>query len=271
MVKELVLFPDDRINLVSADVRVFDESIAELIQDMKDTAEANGVDGLAAIQIGAPLAIVVIKNDNGEFLEILNPRILNKKGSVESLERTLYLGDVERTINRYESISLIYDDRDGNQHSLKANGYLSLLIQRKFDYVFGGSFVTKMDAKERKGVEKEMAKAGVAGSFSDNGPVSGRDYFKSVMTKLLVLEFLTLFAPLFSFESETIASFYSFDFYVSIILIILNIAYFAYAKWEADRVISCTGCQVVNFVSISLQYFVMTVILFTASYYILQP
>ncbi len=271
MIRELVLYPDDRINLVSADVRVFDESIVELIQDMKDTADANGVNGLAAIQVGAPLSIVVIKSDDGKYIEIINPRILNKKGSVESLEKTLYLGDVERTINRYETISLIYDDHEGNQHSLKADGDLSLLIQRKFDYVFGGSFVTKMDAKERKGVEKEMANAGVAGSFSDNGPVSGREYFKSVMTKLLVLEFLTLFAPLFSFEAGTVASLYTFDFYVSIILIVLNIAYFAYAKYEADRVISCTGCQVVNFVSISLQYFVMTAILFTASYYILSP
>ena len=271
MVKELVLYPDDRINLVSADVRVFNDEVSELIQDMKDTIEANGVEGLAAIQIGVPLSVVVIKDDNGEYIEIINPRILNKKGSVASQERTLYLGDVERTINRYESISLIYDDKEGNQHSLKASGELSLLIQRKFDYVFGGSFITKMNEKERKGVEKEMAKAGVAGSFSDNGPISGRDYFKSLMTKLLVLEFLTLFAPLFSFEAETISSLYSFNFYVTIALIVLNIGYFAYAKYEADRVISCTGCQVVNFVSISLQYFVMTAILFTASYFILQP
>jgi len=271
MIRDLVLYPDDRINLVSADVRVFDDSIVELIEDMKDTAEANGVNGLAAIQIGAPLSIVVIKKDDGSYLEILNPRILNKKGEVESLEKTLYLGDVERTIKRYESISLIYDDKEGKQHSLKADGDLSLLIQRKFDYVFGGSFVTKMNEKERKGVEKEMASAGVSGSFSNNGPVSGRDYFKSVMTKLLVLEFFTLFAPLFGLEETTLNSFYNFDFYVSIILIILNIGYFAYAKWEADRVISCTGCQVVNFVSISLQYLAMTALLFTASYYILQP
>jgi peptide deformylase len=271
MIRDLVRYPDDRINLVSADVRVFDASIIELIEDMKETAKAHGVNGLAAIQIGVPLCVVVIKQDDGSYLEILNPRILNKKGEVDSLEKTLYLGDIERTIKRYERISLIYQDTEGNQHSLKADGERSLLIQRKFDYVFGGSFVTKMDEKERQGVEKEMARAGVSGSFSNNGPVSGREYFKSVMTKLLVLEFFTLFAPLLGFEESTITSFYNFDFYVTIILVLLNIGYFAYAKWEADRVISCTGCQVVNFISIFLQYLVMTVLLFTASYYILHP
>jgi len=269
MVYDLVTYPDDRINLVSADVRVFDEAIPKLIDDMKETIEANSADGLAAVQIGFPISVVVIKDENGEYLEFINPRILNKKGSVQSLERTLYLPDTEHTINRYESISLIYQDRDGNQKSLKTDGKLSLLIQRKFDYVFGGSFVTKLTEKERKNLEKELAQSGIVGSFDSDGPISKREYFKSAMTKLLVLEFLTLFSPLFNFEAETIASFYTFDFYTTILLILLNIGYFAYAKYEADRVISCTGCQVVNFISISVQYFTMTAILFGGSYYLL--
>ncbi len=271
MVRELVTYPDDRINLVSADVRVFDEELYSLIDDMKDTIEANSADGLAAVQIGNPRSVVVIKDENGEYLELINPRIIRKKGSVESLERTLYLPETERTINRYESISLIYQDREGNQQSLKAEGALSLLIQRKSDYVFGGSFVTKMKPKERRNLEKELAQAGVSGTFDSYGPISKREYFKSMMGKLLFLEFLTLFSPLFDFEAETIASFYTFDVYVSIVLILLNIGYYAYAKYEADRVVSCTGCQVVNFISISLQYFVMTAVLFAASYYLLRP
>ncbi|MEA1919385.1 MAG: peptide deformylase [Campylobacterota bacterium] len=269
MLYDLVTYPDDRINLVSADVRVFDEEIAELIDNMKETIEANDADGLAAIQIGFPVSVVVIKDDNGKYLEFLNPRILNKKGSVSSLERTLYLPDTEHTINRYERISLVYQDRTGKQHSLKAYGKLALLIQRKFDYLFGGSFVTKLNAKDRKNLEKKLAQSGVVGSFDSDGPISEREYFKSVMTKLLFLEFLTLFAPLFNFGADTIASLYNFNYYASIALIILNISYFAYAKYEADRVISCTGCQVVSFTAVSVKYFLMTVLMFGASYYIL--
>jgi peptide deformylase len=271
MVQPLVVYPDSRIDLVSADVRVFNEELYALIEDIKDTIEANHAEGLAAIQIGVPSSVVVIKMDDGSYLELINPRIIKKSGSVKSLEQTLYLPDVERTINRYEHIDLVYEDRGGAMRSLHAEGALSLLIQRKFDYVFGGSFVTKMNAKERKNVEKELANAGVSGTFDSDGPISGREYFKSLMSKLLVLEFLTLFAPLFSFEPETIASFYNFDYYVTIILVLLNIGYFAYAKYEANRVISCTGCQVVSFVSVSVKYFIMTAVMFGASYYILRP
>ncbi len=271
MVRELVVYPDDRIDLVSADVRVFDEELFALINDMKDTIEANSADGLAAIQIGYPSSVVLIKVEDGNYLELINPRIIRKKGSVASVERTLYLPDTERTINRYESISLIYQDREGKQQSLKTDGALSLLIQRKSDYVFGGSFVTKMKPKERKNLEKELAQAGVSGTFDSYGPISKREYFKSVMTKLLVLEFLTLFSPLFNFEAETISGFYTFDLYTTVALIFLNIGYYAYAKYEASRVISCTGCQVVNFLSVSLQYFLATALLFAASYYLLRP
>ena len=271
MVRDLVVYPDSRIDLVSADVRYFDASLAELIDDMKDTVEAHNADGLAAIQIAYPLSVVVVKDEEGNFLEFINPRIIKKKGSVSSVERTLYLPDVERTVTRYEGISLIYQDRHGEQHSLQADGLLARRIQRKFDYVFGGSFVTKMSAAERKGLEKELARSGVVGTFDSDGPISGREYFKSMMTKLLVLEFLTLFTPLFHFETSTMALFYKFDVYATVALILLNIGYFAYAKYEASRVISCTGCQVVSFMSVSLKYFAATAALFVASYYIVQP
>ncbi|MEA3372091.1 MAG: peptide deformylase [Campylobacterota bacterium] len=271
MVRELVTYPDDRIDLVSADVRVFDEELYHLIDDMKETSEASGADGLAAIQIGYPSSVVVIKGDSGDYLEFINPRIIRKNGSVQSVERTLYLPDTERTINRYESISLIYQDREGNRQSLKADGALSLLIQRKFDYLFGGSFVTKMNPKARKDLEKELSQAGVAGTFDSSGPISKREYFKSMMNKLLFLGFLTLFAPLFNAGPETIASLYTFEYYVNIALILLNIGYFAYAKYEANRVVSCTGCQVVNFAAVSLRYFAMTMLLYAASHYLLRP
>lgn len=269
MVYDVITYPDDRINIVSANVRYFDEEIFQLIDDMKDTIEANNADGLAAVQIGFPVAVVVIKDKDGHYMEFLNPRIINKKGAVPSKERTLYLPDTERTINRYESISLIYQDRHGEQQSLKADGELSLLIQRKFDYVFGGSFVTKLSEKERKNLEKDLAQSGMVGTFNSDGPISKREYFKSVMTKLLVLMALTLPAPLFNFEAETIASLYTFDYYAAIALIILNISYFAYAKYEASRVVSCTGCQVVSFISVSTKYFIMTAVVFGASYFLL--
>ncbi len=270
MVRELVVFPDERINIASADIRVFDESLFELLDDLKETIEANNAEGLAAIQIGIPSPVVVIKTDAG-YLELINPRVLRKSGTVSSVEKTLYLPGIERTIERYETVSIIYQDRHGEQRSMKATGDLSLLIQRKFDYVFGGSFANKMDHNGRAKIEKEMHKAGVSGSFDTYAPLSKREYFKSVMSKLLFLEFLTLFTLFFNFTEETMLSLYHFDLFATVSALILNAGYFIYAKYEAGRVVSCTGCQIVNFISVSLKYFAVTSILFAASYFLVNP
>lgn len=269
MIRPLITYPDPFINRVSGDVRQFDDSLHRLIEDMKETMEAHQAEGLAAIQVGSPLSVVVIKQEDGGYLELINPRILNKKGSVDSVERTLYMPQVERNIKRYESISLIYQDRDGQQHSLKLDGPLALLVQRKFDYVFGGSYVNKMNPKERKNLEKELASDGVVGSFEGFTPISKREYFKSMMNKLLVIETVMLFTPLMGLETETLAACYRWSIYITIALLLLNAAYYAYAMYEAKRVVSCTGCQVVSFLSISLRYLTMTGIVFAGSYFIL--
>ncbi len=93
MVKELVIYPDDRI-MMCGDVRGFDESVGRLIDDMKDTIEANNLDALSAIQVAHPFNIAVIKLKDGSFLELVNPRIIKKEGLFENLEKTSYCGQI---------------------------------------------------------------------------------------------------------------------------------------------------------------------------------
>lgn len=110
MVKELILYPDERINIASADVRKFDEELADLVQDLKDTIEANHAEGLAAIQIAIPLSVVVAKDPEGNWHEFFNPRILRTSGKTISTETSLYLPNIEEEIPRHEKIAFIYQD-----------------------------------------------------------------------------------------------------------------------------------------------------------------
>ena len=59
MVKELVVYPDDRI-LACTDVRSFKEDLVRLLDDIKDTMEANNLKALSAIQIARPFNVAVI-------------------------------------------------------------------------------------------------------------------------------------------------------------------------------------------------------------------
>lgn len=275
MIKPVVVYPDRSIAFSSTEVRYFDAHLDLLITDMKDTMESLGAEGLAAIQIGVGEAVVVVKSAAGEILELINPKIIRKSGKVRAKERTLYLPGIERAVDRYETIRLIYQDRHGDQHALQAEGDFSLLLQRKIDYTFGGSFMTKMTQQEREGIERELqGKSGgriVSPEDQVQVPVSGRDYFKSVILKLLVIQFLLLFTPLFNFSDATMGTIYRSGWWISGIVVALIAGFYVYAYREANRLCSCTGCQVVNFLAVSLKFLGIALLLLAANYFLVRP
>ena len=70
-------------------VTQFDEKLWNLLDDMKETlAKANGV-GLAAPQVGILRRVVLVVNDEGTVLELVNPEILEQKGEQDGLEGCL--------------------------------------------------------------------------------------------------------------------------------------------------------------------------------------
>ena len=70
-------------------VTQFDEKLWNLLDDMKETlAKANGV-GLAAPQVGILRRVVLVVNDEGTVLELVNPEILDQKGEQDGLEGCL--------------------------------------------------------------------------------------------------------------------------------------------------------------------------------------
>jgi len=270
MIYDILKFPDERINIASADVRFFDDELHEFIDDMIDTAKANDAQGLTAIQLAVPRSIVIVKDSDGNWNEYLNPRIVKHKGKILSTESTLYLPDVIEEIPRFKSFSFVYQDRYGKDHTGKSEGHFGFLLQRKFDYIFGGTFINKLDKKERKIVEGKFAKEGVNAEFNTCPAFSKRDYFKSVMNKLLFFEALTFTAPLFSASKETLASLYKYDIFATIATFILIIGYLIYSKYEASRYISCTGCQVASFTAVAIKYFVLMLALYFVSGYLLN-
>jgi len=124
-------------------VRHFDETLTQLLNDLKDSCEANHLEGLSAFQIGSPLTVMVIKKE-GEFLEIMNPAIFHKEGTISSTESTAYFPNLTAEVTRAKSIKLMYENSKGEQQFLTAHDELAILIQRKVDYLMGSSFLMRL-------------------------------------------------------------------------------------------------------------------------------
>jgi len=169
---------------------------------------------------------VVVKKEDGSYLELINPRILKSEGRVDSVETTLYLPGVTETVPRYEKIKLVYQDREGKQHGMDVDGKLSLLLQRKIDYIYGGSFATKLADKKKKNITKSLEENGIEGTF-EACPVEPmkKDYLASFMTKLLVVGFIMMIIGLF-LSQESATSMHHYITYIVVILPILIVAYY---------------------------------------------
>ena len=102
MIKEIIQYPTVMSLEFGGNVRHFDNTLLELIQDLKDTIVANNLNALAAFQIGSPLAVIVIKQDDGQFLEIINPVIIKREGAITPIETTSYFPGLSGKTKRYE-------------------------------------------------------------------------------------------------------------------------------------------------------------------------
>ena len=269
MVEELVVYPDKRIEIPSPDVRKFDETLIQIITNLKDTIEHHHAEGLAAMQCAIPAAVVVIKKEDGSYLELINPRILKSEGMVDSVETTLYLPGVTETVPRYEKIKLVYQDREGKQHGLDVDGKLSLLIQRKIDYIYGGSFATKLADKKKKNISQTMSDNGIEGSLEacPMEPMK-KDYLSSFMSKILGVGFIMMVVGLF-LSKESAASMQGYINYILILLPILIIAFYFVGLSDSKKYSSCTSCQIGNLLGTMARFSIFTLILWAASYFLL--
>jgi len=156
MLKDIVIYPTPLGLAYATDVRVFDEELFALIDDLKDTINENNLEGLAAFQIGNYYSVIVVKDENDDFIEMINPRLIAQSGRITTQECTAYYPNQSATIERYKEISVVYQDRNGKECSLRANDNLAVRIQRKIDYTFGATFIHKMSKDERNHFEKKI-------------------------------------------------------------------------------------------------------------------
>ena len=168
MVRDIVVYPDKRLKLISKEVTEFNSELHDLLDDMYETmVSKNGV-GLAAIQIGVAKRVLIINlpdDDNEDAvqkkedtLEIINPVFLKKEGSCKHQEGCLSIPKVYEEIERAEHIVLEYQNRHGEKFTIDNNEFLAIALQHEVDHLDGKVFIEKLSFTKRKRFEKEWKK-----------------------------------------------------------------------------------------------------------------
>ena len=273
MVQKLVIYPDPRINSTSTDVRQFNQTLWDVLEDMKDTMIEHDLKALSAIQIAYPYNIIIIK-EGDEYVEYINPRELRSDDKFDSTETTLYYPDIEVTVPRFSKMKLVYENREGKPlHRDIDDKELAVVMQRKIDYLFGGNFLDKVGKKRRDEILESLAKNGLPPAPVDDvcPTFSKKDYFVSFTDKILFFMGLSLFTPLFSFAPSTIGNIFLFDKIALLLVIGLMAGFFLYAQVEAKKFGQCSSCQIGNNIGVIIKRVSVAVILAMGAYFLVNP
>jgi peptide deformylase len=109
---------------------------------MEEFMKPTGV-GLAAPQIGISEAFFIYDIGDGLHL-VVNPQILERKGSVSGEEGCLSIPGVYAPIERAEEITLSYLDHTGKRRVHKFVDFEARVIQHEYDHLQGTLFVDRI-------------------------------------------------------------------------------------------------------------------------------
>ena len=123
-------------------VTSFDERLATLIDDMKETVvEANGV-GLAAPQVGV-LRRVVVVDLGDEIVELVNPRILEQSGEQDGLEGCLSVPGRFGLVKRPNLVKVEAQDRHGDWYEYEGEALIARCFCHELEHLDGHLYTEK--------------------------------------------------------------------------------------------------------------------------------
>jgi peptide deformylase len=162
--RSILVAPDPRLKAKAKDVAAVDGKIRALIDDMLETMYAADGVGLAAVQIGVNLNIIVMdvaqKEGKKEPRAFINPRLTwTSEETAKFEEGCLSVPDIWEEVERPTSIRAEYLDRDGQPQTLEAEGFLADCLQHEMDHLNGILFIDHLSRLKRSMALRKLAKA----------------------------------------------------------------------------------------------------------------
>ncbi len=163
-IREILTVPNPILKKVSQDVPEVNDNIRKLMDDMLDTMYAAPGIGLAAIQIGEPLNVIVM-DLAGEGEEkapryFVNPEILELDDEfVPYNEGCLSVPDIFDEVDRPKRAKITYLNYDGERVTEWAEGLYAVCIQHEMDHLKGIVFLDHLSKLKRDRAIKKVRKA----------------------------------------------------------------------------------------------------------------
>jgi len=144
-------------------VERIDDELRKFAADMFDTMyDAPGI-GLAAVQVGEPIRMLVLdvagKDEPKNPQVFINPEILAKSEDMNVHEEgCLSIPDYYAEVERPARISVKALDLDGKEKIVEADGILATCLQHEIDHLNGVLFIDHLSKLKRDMVIRKFRK-----------------------------------------------------------------------------------------------------------------
>ena len=121
-----------------------DDSIRRLLDDLTETMIAAPGAGLAAPQIGVGLRVCVVKGDDNQIYQLVNPELVKGSGTQVGYEGCLSYPGWVGEVPRYETVVVKGFNRKGKAVRIKSEGFTARAFQHEIDHLDGILFTDRL-------------------------------------------------------------------------------------------------------------------------------
>ncbi len=164
-VREVVVWPDDRLRQASVEIKEIDASVRELYQDLVDSMYAENGLGIAALQIGDPRRMFIVepklagKAAEDRPVAFINPEIvLVSDEQQDSEEGCLSFPDIYIKVKRPMTAKVRAMGMDGQMFELEGSGLLARCLLHEHDHLTGKLLVDFVGPLKRQMIKKKLSK-----------------------------------------------------------------------------------------------------------------
>jgi peptide deformylase len=166
-IRPILTVPDPKLKLVSQNVERVDDALRGLMDDMLETMYAAPGIGLAAIQIGEPIRVIVMdlarEGEPPAPRHFVNPEIVwASEDTAPYEEGCLSVPEIYDEVERPARVKLRYLNYQGDLIEEDAEGLFAVCIQHEMDHLNGVLFIDHLSRLKRDRAIAKVKKARAA-------------------------------------------------------------------------------------------------------------
>lgn len=147
-IRDIVKDGEEILRKKTREVTAFDEKLARILEDMKETMAQNAGVGLAAPQIGYMRRFAICQLEDESIIELINPTIVEASGEEILEEGCLSVPDKHCEVKRPTYVKIKYRDRKGKSKTKVLEGFDARVACHELDHLDGILFYDKEVVKQ---------------------------------------------------------------------------------------------------------------------------